>query len=380
LANVYVAIDNDLEIVPVLNKIDLPAARPDEIKQEIEEVIGLEADDAVLCSAKTGVGVEDVLEAIVQRFSPPEGDPEGPLQALIFDSWFDTYRGVVALIRVVSGTLSKGDSVHMLATETVTDVQELGVFKPQATSVKSLRAGDVGFMITGIKEVRKTKIGDTVTSARKEQDVAALDGFQDVKPMVFSGLFPMDHTDYPGLRDALEKLRLNDAAFSFEPETSAALGFGFRCGFLGLLHMEIIQERLEREYGLSLITTAPTVVYKVETQRGETLEIDNPAKLPPVQEITAFLEPYVEVTVHVPADYIGAVLRLCEERRGTQKALNYSSTSRVMITYEMPFSEVIFDFFDKLKSHTRSYATLDYHQVGVRKGDLVKLDVRVNGD
>ena len=379
LANVYVALDNNLEIVPVLNKIDLPAARPDEIREEIEEVIGLDASEAVLCSAKTGFGVEDVLEAVVRRLPAPGGDPEGPLQALIFDSWFDTYRGVVTLVRVVNGTLRRGDDILMMATKTRTEVQEVGVFLPGPTPVESLSAGEVGFMIMGIKEVRNTKIGDTVTHFKGGAS-QVLDGFQDVKPMVFSGLFPLDHGEYGNLRDALEKLRLNDAAFTFEPETSAALGFGFRCGFLGLLHMEIVQERLEREYGLSLITTAPTVVYEVLTSRGEVLAIDNPARLPPVQEIEDFREPYVEVTIHTPSEYIGAVLKLCEERRGIQKGMNYNTPKRVMITYEMPFGEVIFDFFDKLKSHTRGYATLDYRQIGQRTGDLVKLDLKVNGD
>lgn len=377
LANVYVAIDNDLEIVPVLNKIDLPAARPDDIKEEIEEIIGLPGDEAVLCSAKTGLGVEDVLEAVVRSVPAPSGDPGAPLQALIFDSWFDPYRGVITLVRVVEGTLRKGDKLRMMAAETLTEAQEVGSFSPGPTPKKALRAGEVGFLITGIKEVRKTKIGDTITTAKQGAE-GVLDGFKDVKPMVFAGLFPLEHAAYDDLRDALEKLRLNDAAFSFEPETSAALGFGFRCGFLGLLHMEIIQERLEREYGLELLTTAPTVVYQVVKKDGESINIDNPSLLPDVQEIERFLEPYVEVTIHVPTEYIGSVLKLCEERRGTQKSMTYVGTKRVMIVYELPFAEVIFDFFDRLKSWTRGYATLDYQPIGLREGNLVKLDVLVN--
>ncbi len=377
LANVYVAIDNDLEIVPVLNKIDLPAARPDEIKEEIEEVVGLPADEAVLCSAKTGVGVEDVLQAVVELVPPPKIEADQPLQALIFDSWFDTYRGVISLIRVVSGELRKGDKVRLMATDAVTEVQEVGYFTPAATPVDVLRAGEVGFLITGIKEVRQTRIGDTVTLAKGGAE-EPLDGFQEIKPMVFAGLFPMEHTAYGDLRDALEKLRLNDAAFSFEPETSAALGFGFRCGFLGLLHMEIIQERLEREYGLDLITTAPTVIYEVLKKDGTRVAVDNPSKLPEVQEIDDFLEPYVEATVHAPKEYVGAVMKLCQERRGIQKGLQYIGEKRVLITYELPFAEVVFDFFDRLKSGTRGYATLDYHPIGYQSGNLVKLDVLVN--
>lgn len=377
LANVYVAIDNDLEIVPVLNKIDLPAARPDDIKEEIEEIIGLPGDEAVLCSAKTGLGVEDVLEAVVRSVPAPSGDPEAPLQALIFDSWFDPYRGVITLVRVVEGTLRKGAKLRMMAAETLTEAQEVGSFSPGPTPKQELCAGEVGFLITGIKEVRKTKIGDTITTAKQGAE-GVLDGFKDVKPMVFAGLFPLEHAAYDDLRDALEKLRLNDAAFSFEPETSAALGFGFRCGFLGLLHMEIIQERLEREYGLELLTTAPTVVYQVVKKDGELVNIDNPSLLPDVQEIERFLEPYVEVTIHVPTEYIGSVLKLCEERRGTQKSMTYVGTKRVMIVYELPFAEVIFDFFDRLKSWTRGYATLDYQPIGLREGNLVKLDVLVN--
>jgi GTP-binding protein LepA len=379
LANVYLAIGNNLEVVPVLNKIDLPAARPEEVREEIEEIIGLDASEAPLCSAKTGLGIEDVLEAIIKGVPAPKGDPEGILQALIFDSWFDSYRGVVMLIRVSEGTIRRKDKVRLMATEHDTEVLELGVFSPAAVAVEELRAGDVGFLITGIKEVRHTRIGDTVTHVVGGA-AAPLAGFQDVQPMVFAGFFPLDSASYDPLRDALEKLRLNDSAFNFEPETSAALGFGFRCGFLGLLHMEIVQERLEREYDLELITTAPTVVYKIVTVDGEERNIENPALLPDPQKIDQFLEPYIEATIHVPSEYIGAVFKLCEERRGEQTQMSYSSRNRVMITYHMPFAEVVFDFFDKLKSNTRGYATLDYKPLGYRHGDLVKLDLMVNGE
>ena len=380
LANVYVALDNELEIVPILNKIDLPAARPEEVRQEIEDIVGLDASDAVACSAKTGFGVLEVLEAVVAKIPAPGGDRNAPLQALIFDSWFDTYRGVVTLVRIVEGAIHKGDKIKMLATGAVAEVQELGVFCPVATPVPSLHAGDVGFVITGIKEVRQTKIGDTITTVR-DGSTEALAGFQDVQPMVYAGLFPLEHrTGYQALRDALDKLRLNDAAFSFEPETSAALGFGFRCGFLGLLHMEIIQERLEREYSLDLITTAPTVIYRILATDGTTTDVDNPSDLPEPQFIDKFQEPWVEATIHVPKEYIGQVYRLCQERRGVQKSLTYAGKNRALITYELPFAEVVFDFFDRLKSATRGYATLDYQPLGFRPGNLVKLDILVNGE
>jgi GTP-binding protein LepA len=380
LANVYVALENELEILPVLNKIDLPSARPDEVREEIEEVIGLDASEAIACSAKTGEGVLDILEAVVALVPPPSGDRDAPLRALIFDSWFDTYRGVVTLIRVVEGRIGKGDRVRMLATGAVSEIQDLGVFCPHPVSVASLAAGEVGFAITGIKEVRDTKIGDTITS-EKGGAVEPLSGFQDVQAMVFAGLFPMEHRKgYQDLREALEKLRLNDAAFSFEPETSVALGFGFRCGFLGLLHMEIVQERLEREYSLNLITTAPTVVYHIEGTDGSETAVDNPSRLPEPQLIKRFLEPWVEATIHVPSDYVGQVFRLCQERRGIQKEMDYVGRNRVIITYELPFAEVVFDFFDRLKSFTRGYATLNYVPVGFREGNLVKLDILVNGD
>ena len=380
LANVYVALDNALEIVPVLNKIDLPAARPAEVREEIEEIVGIDASGAVECSAKTGQGVLEVLEAVVARVPPPGGDRNAPLQALIFDSWFDTYRGVVTLVRVMEGAIHRGDRIRMMATGAEAEVQDLGVFIPQATVVPYLHAGDVGFVITGIKEVRQTKIGDTITTLRGGA-TAPLSGFKDVQPMVYAGLFPMEHrTGYQALRDALDKLRLNDAAFSFEPETSAALGFGFRCGFLGLLHMEIIQERLEREYSLDLITTAPTVIYRVVGTDGVTVSVDNPSALPEPQLIDQFLEPWVEATVHVPTEHIGQVFRLCQERRGVQKSLTYVGRNRALVAYELPFAEVVFDFFDRLKSATRGYATLDYQPLGFRPGNLVKLDILVNGD
>ncbi|MEL6177708.1 MAG: translation elongation factor 4 [Myxococcota bacterium] len=379
LANVYLALENDLEIVPVLNKIDLPAARPDDIKEEIEDVIGLDASEAVLCSAKTGVGIEEVLEAVVHRLPPPTGDAEAPLRALIFDSWFDTYRGVINLIRVMEGQLKVGDTIKMMSNGTTTDIQGLGVFSPGPTQTDLLVAGEVGFMISGIKEVRLLKIGDTVTLAKRPAE-DPLSGFKDIQPMVFAGIFPVNSKDYTGLREALEKLRLNDSAFTFEPETSVALGFGFRCGFLGLLHLEIIQERLEREYDMALITTAPTVVYKVKTKSGEMLTVENPSDLPEPSAIDAILEPFVDLTVHVPQEHVGAVLQLCEERRGQQQQMLYSNQGRVLIEYKMPFAEVVFDFFDRLKSNTRGYATMDYQPAGYDEGDLVRLDILVNGD
>ncbi|MBI2569139.1 MAG: elongation factor 4 [Candidatus Schekmanbacteria bacterium] len=377
LANAYLAIDNNLEIVPVLNKIDLPAARPTEVMAEIEEVVGIEGRQAILCSAKTGQGVQDVLEAVISRIPAPGGDPAAPLKALIFDSWFDSFRGVVTLIRVVDGTMRTGELVEMLATGTQAEIQDLGVFTPAATPVAALSAGEVGFIITGVKDVRKTQIGDTITHVRRRCE-GALAGFQQVRPVVFAGLFPIDGGAYEELRDALDRLRLNDAAFSYEPESSLALGLGFRCGFLGLLHMEIVQERLEREYSLDLITSAPTVVYRVELTSGETVDIDNPAALPEPTRLNQLLEPFVDVTIHAPSDYVGAILKLCEERRGIQKDIRYLTKNRVLVHYDMPFAEVVFDFFDKLKSCSRGYATLDYHPVGYRAGDLVRLDILVD--
>jgi GTP-binding protein LepA len=377
VANVYLAVDVDLEIIPVINKIDLPAADPDRVKDEIEDVIGIDASEAILTSAKEGIGVKDVLEAVVKKVPPPAGDREAPLKALIFDSWFDPYRGVINLVRVVEGELREGQHIKWMASGAKSEVEQLGVFGPGPRPVKSLGAGEVGFVISMIKDVGLTKVGDTITELERPAE-EALKGFKDVQPMVFCGFFPTDSKDYDELRDALDKLVLNDASFEYEPETSQALGFGFRCGFLGLLHMEIIQERLEREYELDLITTAPSVVYKVRTTEGEEISVENPANLPDPFETDAILEPYIRATIHVPPDHVGPVLALCEERRGTQKDMRYSGQNRIILTYELPMNEVVFDFFDRLKSMSRGYASLDYEPIGYREGDLVKLDILVN--
>ena len=360
LANVYLALDNDLEIVPVLNKIDLPAADPDRVCEEIEDVIGLDASDALHVSAKTGVGVEGVLEALIKRIPAPVDNAEKPLRALIFDSWYDNYRGVIVLVRVVDGIVKKGSKIAMKTSGQVFDVLEVGVFSPGATGLKQLGSGDVGFIIANIKDVRHAQVGDTIVEAKALAASEPLSGFKEVTPVVFSGLFPVISSDYGDLREALEKLKLNDAAFSFEPETSAALGFGFRCGFLGLLHLEIVQERLEREFGMSLITTAPTVVYEVQTTDEEILRIENPAHMPDPQEIKQIKEPFISATIHVPSEYCGPVIRLCEERRGIQKDLGYVGTTRMMVNYELPLSEVVFDFFDRLKSITKGYGSFEY--------------------
>jgi GTP-binding protein LepA len=379
LANVYMALDNDLEIIPVINKIDLPSADIASTKEQIEGVIGLDASGAVLASAKEGRGIEDILEAVVRRVPPPKGDPHGRLKALIFDSWYDSYRGVVMLVRVLEGTLRQKQKVMLWAKQREYEVQELAVNAPKARPVKELMAGEVGLLVANIKEIADAKVGDTVTDA-KEQTETPFPGFKEMKPMVFSGIYPVDAADYENLRDALAKLRLNDSSFTVEPETSQALGFGFRCGYLGLLHMEIVQERLEREYNLNLITTAPSVVYRLTTTAGEVLLIDNPAKLPPVQNISKFEEPIFTSRIHVPEEYVGAVLKLCQDRRGVQKDLKYFGTKRVQVTYEMPLAEVVFDFFDKLKSVSRGYASLDYELKGYLDADLVKLDILINGE
>mgnify|MGYP002619696157 CR=1 FL=1 len=379
LANVYLAIDNDLEIVPVLNKIDLPSADPERVREEIEDVIGIDASEAIPCSAKEGVGIVEILEAVIAKVPPPVGDATAPLQVLVFDSWFDAYRGVVALVRVVNGTLKKGDRIRMMATGAVSECQDVGVFSPFPSLVPTLSAGEVGFVVTGVKEVRTTKIGDTITHDERRA-AEALTGFQDAKPNVFSGIFPIDTSDYEPLREALDKLRLNDAAFSFEPETSDALGFGFRCGFLGLLHMEIIQERLEREYGLALITTAPSVVYEVQSKKGEIIRVENPSRLPDGQEIEEIREPWLKATIHVPPEHVGSVIALCEERRGRQIDLQYMGTTRILLHYALPMNEIVFDFFDRLKSVSRGYASFDYEITGYEVGDLVKLDILVNGE
>jgi GTP-binding protein LepA len=379
LANVYLALEGNLEVIPVLNKIDLPSADPEGTRRQIEDVIGLDCAGAVLASAKTGVGIENILEAIVARVPPPRGKADGPLRALVFDSWYDSYRGAVVMIRVVDGTLRKGEKVRFAATKAEYEITEIGMFAPFAIPLDSLGAGEVGFIAGNIKTVHETKIGDTVTLAGKPCD-APLPGFKDVKPMVFAGIFPTDSAEFEDLRDALSKLRLNDAAFVFEPDSSEALGFGFRCGFLGLLHMEIIQERLEREYNLDLITTAPSVVYKVHKLDGTVVDVENPARLPAPQLVDHIDEPIFKVTIHVPASYVGAVLSLCEDRRGIQKGIQYAAADRVIITYELPLGEVLFDFHDRLKSASRGYASMDYELVGYRSDSLVKLDMLVNGE
>jgi GTP-binding protein LepA len=379
LANVYQALDHDLEIIPVINKIDLPSADVPEVRREIEEVIGLDASDAVPCSAKEGIGIQEILEQIVKKVPAPRGDPDAPLKAIIFDSWYDSYRGVVMLVRVFEGTLRPKQKILLWSNKREFEVQELGVFTPFAAAVPQLIAGEVGICVANVKDVHDAKVGDTITEV--DRPVAApLPGFKVVKPMVFSGVFPIDAADYEQLRDALDKLKLNDSAFTFEAETSQALGFGYRCGYLGLLHMEIVQERLEREYNLSLITTAPSVVYRVTDTQGAVLEIDNPAKLPPVQRIAKLEEPVLTCHVHARTDDVGAILKLCQDRRGTQKDLKYIGTKRVQITYEIPMAEVVFDFFDKLKSLTRGYASLDYELRGYEEADLVKLDILINGE
>lgn len=379
LANVYMAIDHDLEIIPVINKIDLPAAEPDRVRQEIEEVIGLDASDAVQASAKTGTGVEEILEQIVQRVPPPRGDEEAPLQALIFDSHYDSYKGVIAYIRVVHGRIAKGMQIKMMATGKQFEVNEVGVFKPAPVIVDELRAGEVGFVAASMKNVKDTRVGDTITDAGRPA-AAPLPGYRQVKPMVYCGLYPVESADYEDLRDALDKLKLNDASLVYEPETSDALGFGFRCGFLGLLHMEIVQERLEREYRLNLITTAPSVVYRVNTTDGEVVEIDNPSKMPAAGRVESVEEPFVAATVMVPQDFVGAVMELCQDRRGIYKDMVYMGGNRVMIKYDLPLSEIIFDFFDQLKSRTRGYASLDYELAGYRATSLVKMDILVGGE
>lgn len=379
LANVYMAIDQDLEIIPVLNKIDLPSAEPDRVKQEIEEIIGIDTADAINTSAKAGTGVGDLLEAIVSRVPAPGGDRDKPLKALTFDSWYDSYQGVIVLVRVIDGIMRKGDKIKLMATGVSYEIQKVGAYTPHPVELPELAAGEVGFVIANIKVVEDAKIGDTITHLHKPA-AEPLSGFQEVKPMVFSGLYPIDSGDYDDLRDALEKLRLNDAAFTFEPENSLALGFGFRCGFLGLLHMEIIQERLEREFGVELITTAPTVVYEVTTTKGQVINVESANMLPDVQYIDTIKEPFVLASIHVPNDYVGAVLSLCIEKRGIQRELKYLTSNRVMVVYELPLNEIVLDFFDRLKSITRGYASLDYEPIDYRISNLVRLNVLINGD
>ncbi|MBT6176769.1 MAG: elongation factor 4 [Deltaproteobacteria bacterium] len=379
LANVYLAIDNDLDILPVINKVDLPSADVERVCEEIEDIIGLDTSGAISTSAKTGLGVDEVLEAIVRDLPPPEGSVDDPLQALLFDSWFDAYRGVMILCRVRQGTVKKGTRIRLMAAGAEFEVQEVGAFSPEPQKLDQLSAGEVGFVVAGIKDIHHTQVGDTITDA-KNPCSEALQGFKEVQPMVFSGIFPVDSKDYQNLKDALEKLKLNDAAFQFEPETSAALGFGFRCGFLGMLHMEIVQERLEREYNLALITTAPTVIYDVFRKDGGRLRVDNPADLPPPNDLDRIEEPRIKAHIHVPNDYVGAIMKLCEERRGHQVDLKYTSHNRVQVTYNMPLAEVVFDFYDRLKSVSRGYASCDYEMHEYEKADLIKLDILINGE
>lgn len=379
LANVYLALEHDLEIIPVINKIDLPSAEPEEVKREIREVIGLDTANAVLCSAKTGEGIGDILEAIVKYIPAPSGSREKPLKALIFDSCFDSYKGVLANIRIMDGSIKKGQTLKMMATGKVFDVTEIGCFRPMMVETEKLEAGDVGYLAGSLKSVSDVRVGDTVTTAENGA-AEPLPGYRGAKPMVFCGLYPVDSSDYDNLKDALEKLQLNDAALVFEPETSIALGFGYRCGFLGLLHMDVIQERLEREYDLELIMTAPSVIYHVFQTDGEELFIDNPAKLPPPQKIERIEEPYVKATVIVPNDYVGAVMQVSQGKRGIYISMDYLDVNRVMLTYQIPLSEIIYDYFDELKSTTRGYASLDYELSDYRESKLVKLDILLNGE
>ena len=379
VANVYLALDHDLAIVPVINKIDLPSAEPELVRHQIEEIIGLDASRAILASAKEGRGTDDILEAIVQDVPPPKGDADAPTRALIFDSWFDPYHGAVVLVRVFDGTLRKGERIRMMSTGKEFQLTRIGVLAPRAVEVAALGPGEVGIAMAAIKEVHDTKIGDTITDADRPA-AGPLAGFRPVKPMVFAGLYPAESAQYEALRDAVEKLRLNDSSFTYEPETSLALGFGFRCGFLGLLHMEIVQERLEREFALSLITTAPTVAYRVVKRDGQAVVIDSPAKLPPPLQIDHIEEPYILATVHLPVEFLGNVLALCEERRGQQKEIRYPGETRAMLVYELPLAEIVMYFYDRLKSMTRGYASMDYEYLDFRPSQLVKLDILINTD
>nr|MCH9683351.1 translation elongation factor 4 [Deltaproteobacteria bacterium] len=379
LANVYLALDADLEIIPVINKVDLPSADPDAVKEQIEEMVGLDATDAIECSAKTGLGIEALLDAIIARIPAPKADREAPLRALVIDSWWDAYKGVISVIRVVSGRVRPGQRIRLMATDKRHEVHSVGVFAPTVIDLEELAAGEVGYLSASVKELADAKIGDTVVLADDETS-EPLPGFQDVLPMVFAGVFPSDNGDYPGLRDALAKLKINDSSFTYEPETSEALGFGFRLGFLGLLHMEIVQERLEREYNLDIITTAPSVQYLVKMKEGEIREVDNPANFPDLGDFEYIDEPVILGRIQLPQEHVGPIIKLCEERRGIQKDLAYLTQSRVQLTYELPLAEVVFGFYDALKSRSRGYASLDYEAAGHRRSDLVRLDLMVNGD
>ena len=383
LANVYQSIEHDHEIVPVINKIDLPAAEPDKVKAEIEDIIGLPADDAVLASAKAGIGIDEILEAIVTKIPPPKGDRDAPLKAMLVDSWYDPYLGVVILIRVIDGVIKKGQNIKFMQAGTQHLVDRVGAFRPKIENLPELGPGEVGFITAQIKEIAQTRVGDTITDVKRPA-AQALEGFKEVQPVVFCGLFPVDANDFEKLRESISKLRLNDASFSFEMESSAALGFGFRCGFLGLLHLEIIQERLTREYDLDLITTAPSVVYRLhlshtKDEAAKTIELHNPADMPDPNRIDSIEEPWIEATIYVPDDYLGPILKLCQDRRGIQKNLTYVA-GRAQLTYELPLNEVVFDFYDRLKSISRGYASFDYHQIGHREGDLVKMNILVNAE
>ncbi|WP_237663844.1 translation elongation factor 4 [Sutcliffiella horikoshii] len=379
LANVYLALDNELEIMPVINKIDLPSAEPERVRQEIEDVIGLDASDAVLASAKAGIGIGEILEQVVEKIPAPQGDPDAPLKALIFDSLFDPYRGVVAYIRIVEGTVKVGDKIRMMATGKEFEVNEVGVFTPKAVQLDELTVGDVGFLSASIKNVGDTRVGDTITHA-KNRATEPLPGYRKLNPMVFCGLYPIDSAKFNDLREALEKLELNDSALQYEPETSQALGFGFRCGFLGLLHMEIIQERIEREFNIDLITTAPSVIYHVHLTDGEELRVDNPSNMPDPQTIDRVEEPYVKATIMVPNDYVGAVMELCQEKRGNFIDMQYLDDIRVSVIYEIPLAEIVYDFFDALKSNTKGYASFDYELIGYKPSHLVKMDILLNAE
>ena len=379
IANVYLAMANDLVILPVINKIDLPSADIDGVKHQIEEILGLPVEDALLVSAKQGIGVDDVLDAMVRQVPSPAGSMDASLKALIFDSWFDSYQGAIVLVRIFDGVVKPGMKIRLMSTGRIFEVSEVGIFSPKRTKTKALRAGAVGYVVAGMKDVSDTKIGDTITDADRPT-ATPLPGYRDVKPLVFCGLYTMDNADYENLRDSLDKLRLNDSSFVYEPETSLALGFGFRCGFLGLLHMEIIRERLQREYGLSLISTAPTVIYRVRTLDGEVLDIENPSKLPEPEAIETMEEPFIKATMIAPERYAGNILALCQERRGVQESLQYLDTTRIMLIYALPLNEMVLDFYDKLKSRTQGYASLDYELMDYRESDLVKLDLLLNGE
>lgn len=379
LANTYLALDNDLEIAPVINKIDLPSARPEEVKEEIEDVIGIEAEDAPMISAKTGLNIPDVLETIVEKIPAPEGDEDAPLKALIFDSYYDSYKGVVCIVRIRDGVVKVGTKIKLMATDKVYEVTEVGVFTPRVLPISQLSAGDVGYITASIKNVRDARVGDTITYADRPTE-EALPGYKPAIPMVYSGIYPVDGAKYDELKEALEKLQINDAALNFEPETSIALGFGFRCGFLGLLHMEIIQERIEREFNLDIITTAPSVIYKVTKTNGEVIDITNPTNLPELTEIAYMEEPIVKASIITPTDYVGAVMELCQERRGVYIDMQYIEETRAVINYDIPLNEIVYDFFDTLKSRTRGYASLDYEMKGYERTELVKLDIMLNGD